>query len=394
MSIDFTVEKSKKFKFTAVCKDLEQVISRVNTAMGASSAQTKLYFIAAKGGKLCVIAYSQDTFCAVKIANAVSEGEGIFGFDPASLSGIIKGRSQMDFDFNGRELEFKLIKGKYNGTITLPSSLPEHLAHIRSSFAGGKKDTASELSRDLLSTLKEGMMLTSIKDVFATNAELASHIVIGQKLVTISAFDTHHFALYTKKVKSTGFDDLRVVLPVNHFNIIDKMVDNGDKSSKFVLRTESVRVEGSNFLLVLPAIQTNPQNFQIVQSFLKAQGDMPQRYSYKSEELGTLVNNLYTLHAVNANLEISSTDKGLAFSFNTQNGRIRDVLKSKTVSSAKKDAQVTIDPALIKDLINLSKGQEDTELSFNKKTFRIDCKAKSSATLTLTCALAQSSSKK
>lgn len=390
MSIDFSVEKTgKSFTFTAVCKDLEQAIARVNGAMGASSSQTKFYFIAVRKGKLAVIAYSQDTFCAVQVPNAVGENEGIFGIDAASMAGIIKGRAQMEFEFNGRELAFKLIKGKYSGTLNTLSIPPEQLAHIAANFLTSKKDASNALSRDMLATLKEGMMVTNIKDVYA-GKELASHIILDEKMVTISAFDTHHFALYRKKIKASGFNGLKVVLPVNHFNIIDKMVDASDKDSKFVLRAESVRVEGSNFLLVLPAIQTEPGNFQMVQAFLKGQGDLPYRYKYKAEQLTTLVNNLYTLNAVNANFEISNIKGGLQFLFNTQNGSARDAIKVETLQEGKKEAKVRADPLLLRDIITLSKAQDDTILSFKPGgTLRIECKTETGGTLTLTSALVQ-----
>lgn len=387
MSIDFSVSKiGTSFTYTATCKDLEQVISRVNGAMGASSSQTKYFFVVARGGKLAIIAYSQDTFCAVRVPNAVSEGEGLFGIEPPSLVGIIKGRTQMEFDFNGRELSFKLVKGKYNGSINTLTIQDEQLSHMRANFAAGKGDTSNTLSRDLLVTLREGMTATAIKDVYA-GRELASHIVLDQRSVTISAFDTHHFALYQKKLRNSGFDNLRVVLPVNHFNIIDKMIDASDKDSRFVLRAESVRVDGANFLLVLPAIQTEDANFDMVAKFIQAQGNMENRFKYKAENLTTLVDNLYTLHAVNANFEITSSNKGLQFAFTTANGSARDSLKVETLSS-KGEEKVKVDPALLKDLISLSKSQKDTTLSFRRgKTLRIECVTQSDALITLASAL-------
>lgn len=390
MSLDFSVDKlGTKFSFTAVCKDLEQVMGRVNGAMAASSSKTKYYFVVARKGKLALIAYSQDTFCCVRVNNASSEGEGIFSVEPASLTGIVKGRSNMDFTFDGSELAFKLTKGKYSGTMTTLTIQDEQLAHIKANFASGKKDEASTLSRDLLASLKEGMVLTNVKDVYA-GKDLASHITLDEKQITVSAFDTHHFALFTKKTK-TGFNGLRVVLPVNHFNIIDKMVDSSDKDSKFVLRAESVRVHGSNFLLVLPAIQTEEKNFTIVQTFLASVGTLKNRFKYKNDQLLTLIDNLYTLNAVNATFEVTADKSGLQFTFNTANGSARDVLKAETLAS-EKGAKIKLDPPLFRDTLGLAKNQKDTVLSFStgkRGNLRIECKTESGASLTLLSALAQ-----
>lgn len=388
MAIEFPIESTgKKFSFTAVCKDLEQVLSRVTNALGASNSQTKYFFIVARNKKLAVVAYSQDTFCAVQVPNAVSEAVGAFGVDPATFSGVIKGRSEMDFKFDGKELSFQLTKGKYSGNLTTLVIQDEQAAHVAACFAPSKKANGNVLSRDLLKTLKEGMMMTAIKDVY-TSQDLASHIVFGDKSVTVSAFDHHHFAMYKTKLKDSAFNDFRIVLPVNHFNIIDRMVDSSDKDSKFILRPESVRVEGSNFLLVLPATQSEEQNFTRVQEFIKAQGDMPFKFAYKPEQLSTLVDNLYTLKAANANFEIKYTGKNLTFTFTTPNGSATDALKIKTVNAKADKAKVSVDPILLKDLMSLSKSQKNVAIGFKpKKILSIECKTDSNATLILASAL-------
>lgn len=388
MSIDFTVDKSSKpFGFTAVAKDLEQVMSRVNGAMSSSSSQTKLYFLAARNKKLGIVAYSQDTFCAVQVPNAVTDGEGIFGIDPATFVGIIKNRSTLEFNFDGKELAFKLTKGKYSGKLTTVAVADEQLAHLKISFAKGKSDASNVLSRNLLKIMKEGMMLTAVKDVYTSN-DLASHIVFSEKFITVSAFDRHHFALYKAKNKDKAFKDFRIVLPVNHFNIIDKMVDSSDKDSKFVMRPESVRVEGSNFLLVLPATQTDDANFTLVQTYLKAQGEMPYQFKYDNEKLTTLVDNLYTLKATNANFEIEFDGKALKFTFNTANGSASDALKVQVVKAVGKGVKVGIDPILLRDLISLAKTQKDVTFGIKKGALLgIECKTESGATLTLASAV-------
>ena len=365
MSIDFSFEKAKPFKFSAVAKQLEQSLSRINGVMGASSSQTRVFILVAKGKKLGLIGFSQDTFCAMVVPNAVPESDGALSFTPADLQGVIKGRAEMDFDFTGGDLHFKLAKGKYSGNIKTMPIPPEQMAIIASTFATReKKGGSNALSRDMLNILKEGMALTSVKDVY-TQQEMISYIVFTEKEIRISAFDQHHFALYRKQLKS-GSMDFRVALPISHFRVIDKMVEDSEEDAQFILRPEAIRVEGKTFLLSLPATQGEANNFDMVRSFLKTTGDMPYQLQYKHEHLQTTVDNLFTLNAVNTNFQIALKKDALTFTFSTQRGSASDSLKIKRIKGKDDEVKVNIDPALLRDLIGLIKGQKDTAICIKK----------------------------
>lgn len=383
--IDLSFEKAKKFKFSAGAKDLDQVLARISTILGASSSQTKNYFVIAKGKKVGVLAYNQDTFCAMIVPGAKPESEGAFGFNLAALQGIIKGRAEMEFDYTGSELQFKATKGKYSGNIVTLPITTEQIAYIGASFTSAKKKDGenSALSRSMLDLLREGMVATSIKDVH-TGTDMVSLITFTEKQLRVSSNDPHHFALFTVKLKEKA-PAFRVALPINHFNIIDKLVEQDDKDAKFVLRPESIRVQGEGFLLVLPATQTDEKQYDLIPSYVKnVVGEPNYLFDYTNEALVTLVNNLFTLNAANTSFEISYKKDLLNVKFVTPNGSAADALKVKKVRAAKDATSVSIDPALLRDLVARTGGLKETQIGLkDKKVLVLKAVTKSGGSLTM-----------
>lgn len=390
MSIDFTFDKAKKFKFAASCKELDVILSKIGSIMGVSASQTKNYFIISVGKKVCVLAYNQDTFCAIKVANATAESDGAFSFEPSKFQGIIKNRAEMNFEYTGNDLQFKLAKGKYAGNLVTIPVTEEHISFINSSFAASrskdKKGKDYSIKTSVLAALKEGMAVTAIKDV-QTQQDILNYVVLDETGLMVSAFDQHHFSLYKAKVKAKETEGFKVALPANHFTIIDKMVESED--AKFILRPESIRVEGKNFILSLPASQTTPENFEMMKGYVKNLGDIPYEASYIHAKLSTCVENLFTLNSVNTAFDVAFSKDQVKLTFVTPSGSASDVLKVEA-KKHKKDGQVRINPAMLKDLINLVKVQAETTLSISQKIFMISIKTKSGATVTLGSALEKS----
>lgn len=386
MALNFAFDKAKKFKFTAQCRDLEQTLSKINGILGTSASQTKNYFLVGKGKQLCVVAFNQDTFCAVRVPNATSESDGAFGYELTTMLGIIKGRAAMDFDFTGNDLQFKLAKGKYSGSIVTLPVTDEQAGYAGAMFTAAEKKGASKnaLSRDLLDTLKEGIAFTSIKDVY-NSTDLLSHITFTSKSIQVSAFSQHHFALYTKKVKDCP--QFRVALPVSHFNAINRLSENDDKDAAFILRPESIRVEGKSFLLVLPATQTEESNFDLVQNFLKNKTDFGYVIDYDHKKLTTLVDNLITLNAANTAFDIALKGDSLQFTFVTPSGSASDSFKVKKAKSKSDAAKASIDISLLRDLIGLAANLKESQLCMSDKLLAFKGAAKSGGSLTLASAL-------
>lgn len=361
-------DKVSKFSFEVGSKDLEAAIKKINSVLSASNAASGMrnHFLVAQKGKLYVLAYSSDTYIYVNVEAAKATEDGIFGFNPELLGGIIKGRAYMHFEFTGTDCKFKAAKGKYEGSIVTLPVATDSISLINENFGNTKKGkNDSVLPRDVLNVLKEGVSLTSVKDVY-TGTPLLSYIHLSTNgTLNVSSFDQHHFGYYKTKV---GIKDLsfKVAILSSHFQLIDSLVDG--EEARFSITSESLRVKGHNFELILPSTQTDEKNFTLIPDFIKELPDPIFDCEYGREELQTVVGNLFTLHSVNAAFELSYKTKAkdrLKIAFTTSAGSASDALKIKATKA--KDIVVKVEPKVMNDTISLLKqGIKDTTLSIIK----------------------------
>lgn len=389
-------EDIKKFSFTMASKDLDAAISRASNVVAAAGSNVKNFIIASSKGRILLLAYNPDTYVLMQLEGK-ADGDGSFGFSPQVLQGIIKNRAEMEFTFNGNECLFKQTKGKYSGNIVTQPVTSDQITIINTKFQAIDKKSKEEkklkihapastvLPRSVLDVLKEGIAMTGIKDVY-TGAALLSYMHLSEKgVLTVSAFDNHHFGHYKCKVDAGGLT-FKAALPSSHFLIIDRMVEG--EEAMFHVMNENIRVEGDNFTLILPSTQTDPKNYDLIASYIKELGKSDFECTYDNDKFTSMADNLFTLHSVNAAFELSHKAKStnLNVTFNTQNGSGSDAVKvSPTIST---DIKAKIDPRIFRDVLALFKGQKEATFSIVKdKVVRLSTKTKNGATVTLVSAL-------
>ncbi len=377
-----------KFSFTFDSKELDQQIAKVSAVIAQGGQNVKNFLLHSSKKEVVLIAYNPDTFVCVGIKSAKPSGDGAFGFAPATLQGIIKGRGEMEFTFSGTECLFKAMKGNYSGNIVTLPITSDQVSVINQTFKvkdDDKKAEASVLPRHVLDHLKEGVALTGIKDVYTGNALLAYMTLNDKGILTVSSHDNYHFGHYKAKVKAGGMT-FKAALPSSHFLIIDKMVEAED--AKFMIRTQNIRVEGENFVLILPATQADANNFTLIGNFIKDLDKPDFECSYEHDKFAGVADNLFTLHSVNTYFEITHTKgtKLLNVMFKTSNGSAKDSVK--ITASTSETVSAKVDPRMLRDLLALLRGQKDVTMSINKdKVMRIHATVKSGASINLIAAL-------
>jgi hypothetical protein len=245
---------------------------------------------------------------------------------------------------------------------------------------------ATVLPRSVLDCLKEGIALTSIKDIYSGKA-LLSYMQLDEKgLLTVSAYDAHHFGYYRCKVDAGGMT-FKAALPSSHFMIIDRMVEGTE--AKFHVQNENIRVEGEGFAMILPSTQVDPRNYDMIPAYLKSlPKEPPYRAKFELSKLQQLTDNLFTLHSVNTSFEFSHK-KGsddLDVAFKTTNGSASDSIRTTIMNG--ESVKVKLDPRLLRDILNLIKSQSTSAMSIvPEKVLRIDVKTKLEGTASLMSAL-------
>ncbi len=384
--VSLNPSNQNSFSFTASCKELDAVLSRLGGAVGLSSIGAKSFIAIGIKGKVAILAFNTDTYAYMELGEASSTGDGAFGFDPIYLQGIVKGRSQLTFTFTGSECEFKLTKGKYNGKFVVLPVTTDQATTVNSALSSKDKGEDTTLNRDVLDALKEGLSLTSIKDIYA-DTSLLSYLNLNSKgSFAVSCFDQHHFGHYQVKAEQKGVT-FKIALPSSHFLIIDKMV--GSEDAKFFIKSESIRVEGKNFVLVLPSSQTEDKNYTIVADYIASLDKPDFKCSIDLGNLSTAIDNLFTIYSANTSFDISFKEGQslLGITFTTNHGSASDSIKVEV--SVGKPIKAQIEPRMLKDVLTLVRSQGIATLSIKKqKWLRLDLQPKSGAVVSYVCSLA------
>lgn len=377
-------DSSPKFSFVFDSKELEAALTKTANAIAAAASNVKNFLLLSYKGKVTLIAFNPDTFVATTLKSAVPTGDGSFGFALPVVQGIIKGRGEMQFAFAGTECMFKTTKGKYEGKIVTLPITSDQISLVNTTFKN-QDAVASVLPRHVLDHLKEGVALTGIKDVYTGNALLAYMTLTEKGVLTVSAHDNHHFGYYRAKVKAGGIA-FQAALPSSHFLIIDKMVEAED--AKFFIRSANIRVEGANFVLILPAHQAEERSFDLMGNYIKDLEAPAFQCDYDHDKFTALADNLFTLHSVNTSFQISHVAKSklLSVTFSTANGSAKDSLT--VVPTVSNNVEAKVDPRMLRDILVLLRGGQAVTFSIVKdKVVRLTSKTKSGATVSLISAL-------
>lgn len=395
-------EDSPSFSFRVAAKELDTSISKVSAVLSAAGNQAKNFALLAAKGRVVLIGYNPETYVYLLLKTGEAQSDGCFGFQSNIVQGVIKGRNDLEFHFKSGDVEFKDPNSRYAGTFHTQAVAGDQVNTVNMKFRSEAEKTDKEkeeakrlklhapapsvLPRSVLDCLKEGISLTSIKDIYAGNALLSYMQLTEQGVLTVSAFDGHHFGLYRCKVDAGGMV-FKAAMPSSHFLIIDRMVE--DAQAKFHVQNESIRVEGDGFAMILPSVQTDERNYNVIPTYVKEQLSDPDfKASYGTTSLNALIENLFSLYSTGSHFEISHKGKSesLQFTVKANNGSASDTLKVKPKTG--KDVKVKIDPRLLKDIHGLFKSQSETNFSiYAGKVIRIDAKTKLGGVASLMCAL-------
>lgn len=395
-------DEPSKFSFKVGGKELEGVLGKVSAVLGAAGSNEKNFVLLAVKGSVVLIGHNADSYVYMLIKSGVASGDGSFGFEAPTIQGIIKGRVEMEFTFNGGDCTFKDTKGRYTGTFHTKPISSDKISVVNLKFRAQKekeeKDSkeakrlklfspaATVLPRTVLDCLKEGVALTSIKDIFSGKA-LLSYMQLDEKgILTVSAYDAHHFGYYRCKVDAGGMT-FKAALPSSHFMIIDRMVEGTE--AKFHVMNENIRVEGEGFAMILPATQVDPRNYEMIPNFLKVlPKEPPFRAKFSLQKFQQMTDNLFTLHSVNTAFEFvhKKGSDDLDVTFKTTNGSASDSIKTKIMNG--EAVKVKINPQLLRDTLGLLKTQVETSIAVvPDKVLRIDAKTKLEGVVSLMTAV-------
>lgn len=338
-----------KFEFETDGKALEALIRRA-VAVLSTSLGTPLFSICSDGKKVFVLAANDEALLMAVCSDSV-KGSGAFTFEAPDLSGIVKGRANMKFLFNGQQCEYSGF-GKYAGKFNVGSVSKDRATALQHRI--DESDSAISISKESLSTLKEHMTRTTVKDVYMNNP-IISYAKVKDKKLAVFSKCSNHFAYSEVRLKIA---DLMLSMPSSHFSMIEQATDSEMAIS---VSHSTIRARSKDALLVLPFVQASEQQFNLVPQYLENLGKVRYTGEVDLAEVSKACSNLVALHTLNAKLEIVAKKKGLQFEFATAKGSATDTVVCKGSSDLDK---LSIDPRVFSDCLRVA-------ASLGAKTFSV-----------------------
>jgi DNA polymerase III sliding clamp (beta) subunit (PCNA family) len=364
-------ESKNKFSFICAASDMKAAISKVEAVTNYSGAQDleKSFILAVYNKDTYLIGYSPDTFVVVKLkATEVSQKDGSVEINTTNLSGLISGRAELNFEYDGSRLNVSGVKGKYSCSLLTTPVTDTKVIRVNK-LIQINSEKAKSLDSDTLTKLRSGIKLAELKDIYSDSGKTGLLCLISMKdnVLTINSFDNFHLSLYRSKVSSK--DSFKLAIPEQTFTIIEKFLTE-ETGVKFFISDTGLRVQNDQFVVVLPPVQVEDNQYSQVSTYLKTL-DKPSIKFSLSKDAVTTVSNMLTLAGKDSRFEFSVIPNGVVkLGLSVDGGDIKDMFKCKDldIGKNKKPVNFKVDPRLFVDLFRKLKGEQayPMELHFSK----------------------------
>lgn len=345
------IEVSKKgFSFEADGSTLHNVVSKTFAVAASAKGDDSqaVCLLVASNKNVFVVSHASDHLSAFHLKGSVASSDGAFMFEPKILQGLIKGRGEMLFDFNGSVLNFKLVKGKYSGSFETAEVPTETIVEANREFAS-KYVKGTSISGELLSNIRSAIKACSIQNLFDAARTLECKLRAANGVLEVSAADTAHCVLYRAKIdKAFSF---QMALSSATFNIVDKFVSAESEDAAFVFDSKRFVVEGETYRISLPPVQMDEREFNMVRTYISHLKEPVASYSFKEQGVNT-IKNMVTISDEESRIHLEVVEKGVKVAMQNSKGQVSDQFKTAvTFAKGTKNLSVLIDPRVFTDLM-------------------------------------------
>lgn len=341
----------KKLNNTSIeldCTLLAGILKRVDSVTKFSEStdiMTHIHLLVAYQSDVFIVGRTPDTFVAHHVPGAKAEKDTAFNIDPNQLVGIINKRGPCVLSYDGAEVEIKAVKGKYKARFKVRSFSPEQVPMVqeglRHHVEGGQT-----LNKEFITKLADGVRLTRLRDPY-TNAAVICRVETDGKTIQITSPGTFTSAQYKSKL-TAKCPKFRFSLSGEMFDLIYKFIASDD--IEIHADTTSFTAESADFVVSLPPLQSNDEDYRFLDTLLEALGDSVYGTTIKGD-LSAPFENIQSIvdKKGQANATIKIAKKEMKISFANDSGSVQDSVKlSKEV---KKPLTCKMDMKILKDML-------------------------------------------
>ncbi len=339
------------FNFEVSAAELKAAIQKVETVtnFGASNDSEKAFLLACYHKNIYIVGYSTETMSVIQLeAKNVSKESSSFGFTPSVLLGLINSRDALRLEYSGSTLNIKALKGKYNCRVQTFGVVDDQLPRVNKVISQqvGNKSVSSKV----LSSLKDGLKQAELKEMYVdSKSNLACYITLENSRLTIDSFDNFHLASYKTKIKTK--ESFKLAIYESTFSLLSRFIQDTEESELYI-SSKGIRLVSNSFIVALPPIQVEDDQFSIVQSYIKALGKADIQFTLSKQSIAT-VNNMLVLAGKDSKFEFQLNPKGLVrLSLSVDGGSVEDTFKCSSIDLGKhkKGIKFKVDPNLFSDL--------------------------------------------
>lgn len=342
------------FKFDA--KELAGILKKVDNVTKFSQSNDKLthiHLICSYKSQVFVIGRTPDTFVAYLIPNAIADGDTVFNIDPVQLAGLIAKRSAMTATYEGREVDMREVKGRYQTKFKVRPLSPEQVPMVneglRHHLQGG-----NEMSEEVIQKMVEGVRLCRLKDTI-TQESIICRVECEDKNMRVSSVSNWASSKFTTKLKEK-VAAFRFSLSVEMFDLVMQFC--GKNKVSFFADSNSFAAESEEFVLTLPPIQSTDQDYQYIDVMENAMGAPLIALTLKGD-ITAPFENIMTLVDVKTNtrVDVKVEKKEMHIGFDNDSGSVRDSIKLE--KAVEREITTQFDIRILREMLrNIGKESE------------------------------------
>lgn len=342
------------FKFDA--KELAGVLKKVDNVTRFSQSNDKLthiHLICSYKSQVFVIGRTPDTFVAYLLPNAMADGDTVFNIDPVQLAGLIAKRSSMTATYEGREVDMREVKGRYQTKFKVRPLSPEQIPMVneglRHHLQGG-----NEMSEEVIQKMVEGVRLCRLKDTI-TQESIICRVECEDKNMRVSSVSNWASSKFTTKLKEK-VAAFRFSLSVEMFDLVMQFC--GKNKVSFFADSNSFAAESEEFVLTLPPIQSTDQDYQYIDVMENAMGAPLIALTLKGD-ITAPFENIMTLVDVKANtrVDVKFEKKSMHIGFDNDSGSVRDSVNLE--KAVEREIATVFDIRILREMLrNIGKESE------------------------------------
>lgn len=364
--IQVSNKQQNSFSFEMEGKTLASYIDKLLVVTGHvnSNAINRRHLFVSYNKTLYLVGYSSDTHIAIN-TGIETKVTGSFNFDADILKGVVKGKSDLNFEYDGSELN--ISSGRFKAGLKTSPITVDQIPAINDLFGQGIKHSDA-IGAELLSRLKLGSQRTRVIDHHDDKVTSPMNITVKDGKLVILSFSRWSFNRFECEVESPR--DIELTVSNEVFTLVSKVLDERDEdSASFFVEESGFRVLSENLIIGLPPLSSSEEdsleNVNVIFDGTWA-SKSKSLYLFSVNELSDTISNIRTLitdrNAGYMTLKFGA--KGVTLSFSNDNGNAQDsVVYAKPGKKspfkklpAPKKASANIHPHIFGDVLLNMKG--------------------------------------